>query len=163
MRSARPRRRSVDRRRIRLVLPERPVGCRLAAAIGQYDREVRYDERADCRDRGEPAEVVDEHQDRRNEADGPDAHHDQIPALTVTDVLRQAGARLGDEVGFRMPPTGLHYSTLCRSLAARHLGHYRVSSRRMGAFGRRADAARADVMARVTPEARLPGNAAELS
>src|SRR5215469_8917570 len=79
------RRRLESLRQVRLVRPEPAAAGRLAAAIGEDDREVRDRDRADRGDGGQPPEAVDEQHDRDHEADEPDAHHDQVPALTVAD------------------------------------------------------------------------------
>jgi hypothetical protein len=112
----RPRGRPVDGGGVWLVLPEGPLRCRLAPAVGEDHREVRDDERASDRDRGEPPEMVDEHQDGRSEADRPDAHHDEVAALAVRDVRRQARTRFSDQVGLVTAGSsgGFHISTLCR-------------------------------------------------
>jgi hypothetical protein len=109
--AARSRRRPVDRRGVGLVLPEGPVDRRLAAAVGQNHGEVRDSQRSDDGDGGQPAEVVDKHQDRCDEADRPDAHHEQIPALAVSDVRGEARTRLSDQVGLVAPSSScLHVS-----------------------------------------------------
>lgn len=108
-----PRWRPVDGRRIGLVLPEPAIGGRLTTAVRKDHREVRNNQRAGYRDSGQPAQVVDEHQDCDQEAYCPDAHHDQVAALAVSNILRQAAARLGHEVSLILPPGGFHPSTVC--------------------------------------------------
>jgi hypothetical protein len=124
MRPAWARGRPVDGRGVWLVLPEGPVSCRLAPAVGEDHREVGDNERAHDRDRGEPAEMVDEHQDGRGKADRPDAHHDQVAALAICDVRRQARTRFSDQVGLvTAGPSGrFHISTLCRCQPRRQRG-----------------------------------------
>src|SRR5260370_32509014 len=81
-----------------LVWPKASVDRGLAPAIGKNDGEIRNDDCPDQRYRGGPAQVIDEQQDGREEADRPDGHHDQVTALPVADVFGQAAARLGDNL-----------------------------------------------------------------
>src|SRR5580693_4475576 len=87
-----------ERRPPRPVLEEPALVVRLAPAVGEDDRDVRDDDRADGRNQGKPAHVGEEQHHRDREADGPDAHHQQVPVLPVPDVLGQRPTRLGNQV-----------------------------------------------------------------
>jgi hypothetical protein len=73
--------------------------------------------------------MVDEHQDGGDKADRPDAHHDQVPALAVSDVRGEAWTRLSDQVRLVMAESSscLHVSTLFRCQADRHTDYSPVS------------------------------------
>jgi len=124
LRPARSRRRAVNGGGVRLILPERAVRGRLSSAIGKNHRKIGNNQCADHRDRGEPAEVVDEHQDCGDEADRPDTHHDQVSLLTVGDVLRQPWPSFGDEVSLLVTRSlrAFHTSTLFRCQPLRQPG-----------------------------------------
>ena len=88
----------------------------LAAAVGEDDREIGDDDRAHRRNRPEEARDVHEQGHCHGEANTPDCHHDQVPALPVGNIFRQRSLGLGDEM--RASTTGRddgsHNSTLCR-------------------------------------------------
>jgi hypothetical protein len=123
--------RHVKIRGVRLVLAEAARRGRLPAAVGEHDSKVRNDQRTDRGDRGKPAEMIDKEQDRGDEADSPDAHHDQVPALAVGDIGRQAWPRLRHQVSLlAMGSDCSHTSTVCREQPSRQ--------RRVSAHGERA-------------------------
>ena len=152
MRPTGPRGWPVDGRGVGLVLPEGPVRCRLAPAVGEDHREVRDDERARDRDRSEPPEMVDEHQNGRGEADRPDAHHDEVAALAVRDVRRQARTRFSDQVGLVTAGSsgGFHISTLCRCQPRRQRGVLHSVGEGSGRFAGRRRASEANAQPAVS-------------
>jgi hypothetical protein len=70
------------------ILQESANVVRLAAAVGEDDRNVRNEDREHRRYGGEPAQMVHEQQNGDPKADGAKRHHDEVSALPVGDVLR---------------------------------------------------------------------------
>src|SRR5579872_871486 len=113
-------RRITCRGQVGLVLHEAAGVARLPAAVGEDHGELGNEDSADGGYDGEPAQVIDEHNHGDYEADGPDAHHQQVPALPEVDVVGQLAPCLRDQVHLRLSAasvTQLHPSTVC--LAAR--------------------------------------------
>ncbi len=96
------------------VLHESANVVRLAPAVGENNRHVWDDDRKNCRDRGGPADVVDEQEDGDPKARRAETHHDQVPALPVGDVLGHRPPRLRDnmDVAAAAPLPDPHASTV---------------------------------------------------
>ena len=80
---------------------------------------------------GQPPQVVDEHEDGDDEAEQPDAHHEQVAVLPVPDVLGHRPPRLGDQVhllALSGVPSLLTYPTDGIAYRGRYPGQLQVSS-----------------------------------
>src|SRR5580658_9036237 len=104
-------------RQVRLVLHEAAGVVGLSAAVGEHHGEIGNDDSAEGGYHGEPAEVIDEHNHGDYEAGRADAHHQQVPALPVADVVGQRPPGLRHHVHLRPPSaaglTRPHPSTVC--------------------------------------------------
>src|SRR5438128_12688243 len=79
---------------VRVILHEAPDVVGLPAAVGEHHGKIRNEDGPDHGYRGEPAQVIDEHDHGYYEAHRADAHHQQVPALPVRDVVGPRTARL---------------------------------------------------------------------
>src|SRR5215469_7117640 len=114
------------------VLHEAAGVAGLPAAVGEHHGEIGNE---DCAEHGyhhEPAQVIDEHNNGDYEADGPDAHHQQVPALPEVDVVGPRTLCLRYEVHVRAPMAGVthpHPSTVCPNAKP---GHHTVGTVQRG-------------------------------
>ncbi len=109
------------------ILHESTNVVRLTSPVGENDRNVRDENRENGRYSGEPPEVVDEQEDRDTKADGAEGHHDEVPALPVSDVLghRAAGLRDQRNVSVGVTPCDPHLSKVSPPRANTHPGPQR--------------------------------------
>src|ERR1700745_1955618 len=86
-----------------LVLHEAASVAGLPAAVGEHHGEIGNEDSAEDGYHDEPAQVIDEHNHGDYEADRPDAHHQQVPALPEADVVGQRAPGLRHDMTVRLP------------------------------------------------------------
>ena len=120
-------RRNASFRQIWPILHESTNVVRLTSPVGENDRNVRDENRENGGYSGEPPEVVEEQEDRDTKADGPEGHHDEVPALPVGDILghRAAGLRDQRNVSVVVTPCDPHLSKVSPPRASTHPGPQR--------------------------------------
>src|SRR5215469_329295 len=108
--------RVAGRGEVGLLLDEAAGVAGLPAAVGEHHGEIGNEDSAEGGYHDEPAQVIDEHNHGDYEADGPDAHHQQVPALPKVDVVGQRAPCLSHDVYVRPPAASVtqpHPSTVC--------------------------------------------------
>jgi len=106
-------RRHVALGKVRPVRPETSRAC-WPAAVGDDNCKVGDCDRPGGRDHGQPARVIQEHDDGYDEAHHPHTHHHQVAPLTLADLGRAGQVGLGYQISLVTPGAAMasHGSTL---------------------------------------------------